>query len=65
MRNFSLVVCFLFVASAAAPAQQKYFQNWPDNADPHIIGDRIAMHFLESGHMDPIGYPRCARGTAR
>src|SRR3954449_13081210 len=46
---------------AAADAQQKYFQNWPENADPHLIGDRVAMHFLESAHLNPIVYPEvCA-----
>jgi rhamnogalacturonyl hydrolase YesR len=43
--------------SAAASVQQKYFQNWPDFADPHTVGDRVALHFLSSAHMTPIGYP--------
>ena len=48
---------FLICASAVVVAQQKYFQDWPENADPHQIGDRVAMHFLESAHLSPITYP--------
>src|SRR5205814_9689515 len=55
MRNFLLAgVCLIVTCgSAALHAQQKYFQNWPENADPHNIGDRVAMHFLESAHLSP------------
>ena len=61
MRFFTFVICFLGSLSAVVHGQQKYFQNWPENADPHTIGDRVAMHFLESGHLSPIVYPEvCA-----
>jgi len=54
--------CLLFAGiSSLAVAQQKYFQNWPENADPHQVGERVAIHFLESGHLTPVHYPEvCA-----
>jgi unsaturated rhamnogalacturonyl hydrolase len=51
------ILALLCLAAIAAPAQQKYFQNWPENADPHSIGDRVAAHFLPAPHMTPIVYP--------
>ncbi len=52
------LVCLAAAAcTATARAQQKYFQEWPENADPHAVGDRVALHFLSSAHMTPIGYP--------
>ena len=63
MRNFPQAgACLLLLcASAAAFAQQKYFKDWPENADPQKIGDRVAIHFLESAHLMPIHYPEvCA-----
>ncbi|HEY3626857.1 MAG TPA: glycoside hydrolase family 88 protein [Terracidiphilus sp.] len=63
MRSFILaaVCAFAFCPSTASLAQQKYFQNWPENADPHMVGDRVALHFLESAHLNPIVYPEvCA-----
>ena len=63
MRNsFQAAACFLFLcASATALAQQKYFKDWPENADPHTVGDRLAARFVESAHLDPITYPEvCA-----
>src|SRR5947209_7270944 len=62
MRRFFIIGAFFFaVCGAALQGQQKYFQNWPENADPHVLGDRLAMHFLESGHLNPIVYPEvCA-----
>jgi len=55
------ILAFVCLAAAActatARAQQKYFQDWPENADPHAVGDRVALHFLSSAHMPPIGYP--------
>jgi rhamnogalacturonyl hydrolase YesR len=55
-------ICLLFVcASGLLHGQQQYFQNWPENADPHKIGDRVAARFVESAHMTPIVYPEvCA-----
>jgi unsaturated rhamnogalacturonyl hydrolase len=64
MRARNLVLSCLTAAlltATAARAQDKYFQNWPENADPHSIGDRVALHFLASAHMTPINYPEvCA-----
>ncbi len=63
MRNFLKAgACLIFAcASFTATAQQKYFQDWPENADPHTVGDRVAIHFLESAHLNPIVYPEvCA-----
>jgi unsaturated rhamnogalacturonyl hydrolase len=51
-------LCLVLVCSAtAACAQQKYFADWPENADPHAVGDRVAAHFVTSSHMTPINYP--------
>lgn len=50
-------VCFfaaLLSAPALVQAQQKYFQNWPENADPHTIGDRVAAKFVASEHLKPV-----------
>jgi hypothetical protein len=63
MRKFLKAgACLIFTcASVGATAQQKYFQDWPENADPHTVGDRVAIHFLESAHLNPIVYPEvCA-----
>lgn len=59
--GFAGVCLFAICVSSVTHAQKKYFQNWPDNADPHYVGDRVAMHFLQSAHMSPIVYPEvCA-----
>ena len=51
-------LCLVLVCSAtAACAQRKYFTDWPENADPHAVGDRVAAHFVTSSHMTPINYP--------
>lgn len=49
--------CLTALLATAAHAQQKYFQDWPENADPHIVGDRVAARFLVSPHLTPIVYP--------
>jgi unsaturated rhamnogalacturonyl hydrolase len=42
-------------------AQQKYFSNWPENADPQKVGDAVAARFVQSEHLEPIVYPEvCA-----
>lgn len=54
-----LAVCL--VACVSSSAQQKYFGNWPENADPQKVGDAVASHFLESAHLKTIVYPEvCA-----
>ncbi|HLJ79526.1 MAG TPA: glycoside hydrolase family 88 protein [Acidobacteriaceae bacterium] len=56
-----LQACFLvalLTAPALVQAQQKYFQNWPENADPHTLGARLAARFVASDHLKPVvGYP--------
>jgi rhamnogalacturonyl hydrolase YesR len=61
-RPILTLVCLTAAAfTTTARAQQKYFQDWPENADPHSIGDRVALHFLSSAHLTPINYPEvCA-----
>jgi rhamnogalacturonyl hydrolase YesR len=60
-RLFATGLAATLVIAATAHAQQKYFQDWPENADPHSVGDRVALHFLSSAHMTPINYPEvCA-----
>ncbi len=63
MRNFPLAAAcmFLLFDSAGLLAQKKYFQNWPENADPKKVGGRLAAHFVDSAHLTPITYPEvCA-----
>jgi rhamnogalacturonyl hydrolase YesR len=50
------ILALLFVAAATASAQQKYFQDWPDNADPHTIADRVAAHYVTSDYTNTIHY---------
>ena len=40
-------------------AQNKYFGNWPPDADPKTVGEHLASHFLESPHQSDtaIVYP--------
>jgi rhamnogalacturonyl hydrolase YesR len=52
---FLLATCF--AACLNASAQQKYFGNWPDNADPQKVGDAVATHFVQTGHLESIVYP--------
>ena len=60
-RVFALCLTAALFTATLAHAQQKYFQDWPENADPHAVGDRVALHFLSSAHMAPINYPEvCA-----
>ena len=35
-------------------AQNKYFADWPEGADPKIVGDRVAQRFLESPHQEAV-----------
>lgn len=53
------VTVFLFVTAPFATGQEKYLSNWPAWADPHVIGKRVAEHFVTSPHQDParIVYP--------
>jgi rhamnogalacturonyl hydrolase YesR len=48
------VVCL--VACLSSSAQQKYFDKWPENADPQKVGDGVAARFVPSAHMTPITY---------
>jgi unsaturated rhamnogalacturonyl hydrolase len=47
----------LTCCSFSLAAQQKYFHNWPDNADPRKVGDAVAARYLASEHIHPIVYP--------
>ena len=60
MRVLSILVVFI-AACLNASAQQKYFGNWPENADPQKVGDAVATRFVESAHLKTIVYPEvCA-----
>jgi unsaturated rhamnogalacturonyl hydrolase len=37
--------------SAALPAQQDYFNNWPAGDSPQEVGKRLAEHFITSPHQ--------------
>jgi unsaturated rhamnogalacturonyl hydrolase len=61
MKNFPVVLAFFFASLNFASAQQKYFSNWPENADPQKVGDALATHFVQSPHLSTIVYPEvCA-----
>jgi unsaturated rhamnogalacturonyl hydrolase len=50
--------CMALLIPIPATAQTKYFENWPEGADPKTVGDQVAQHFLESPHMAAhIVYP--------
>ncbi len=51
-----LILAVCFAACLNSSAQQKYFGNWPENADPQKVGDAVASHFVESGHLESIVY---------
>jgi len=56
-RNFALSCLTAGVfAATLAQAQQKYFGNWPENADPHTVADRVAAHFLDHPYTKPVHY---------
>jgi rhamnogalacturonyl hydrolase YesR len=59
MRSFRVTwICVaLFLVSLSLAAQQKYFQNWPENADPRKVGDAVAARYIASAHLHPITYP--------
>ena len=61
MKTLPLFFTLFFALSGVASAQQKYFSNWPENADPHKTGDALAAHFIQSPHLDTVVYPEvCA-----
>ena len=52
------LLCVVAILSLPAWAQNKYFQSWPEGADPRAMGDHVAQHFIQSPHMDKvIPYP--------
>jgi rhamnogalacturonyl hydrolase YesR len=51
-----LLLAICLVACANSSAQQKYFGSWPENADPQKVGDAVASHFVESGHLESVVY---------
>jgi unsaturated rhamnogalacturonyl hydrolase len=59
MRNFRVTCIGLTLISCAlcVAAQQKYFQNWPENADPAKLGNAVAARYLDSAHLQPVIYP--------
>ena len=61
MRNSLLVATCVIAVSSLAPGQQRYFSNWPENADPQKVGKAVAEHFVASPHLKTIVYPEvCA-----
>ena len=59
MRSFRVTCIWMALISGSLclAAQAKYFQNWPENADPRKVGDAVAARYLASGHLHPITYP--------
>jgi unsaturated rhamnogalacturonyl hydrolase len=42
-------------------AQQKYFGNFPEGADPRTVGAKVSARFVASEHLHPVTYPEvCA-----
>ena len=61
MKYLFVLLAFFFASLNLATAQQKYFSNWPENADPQKVGDALAAHFVQSPHLSTIVYPEvCA-----
>src|SRR4051812_45912519 len=61
MKKLSLVAVCFFACLGTSMAQQKYFRDWPQNADPQKVGDAVAAHFVESAHLNQVVYPEvCA-----
>lgn len=55
---FSCLGCAVILAALPAHSQNRYFQSWPEGADPKTVGDHVARHFIDSPHMgDVIPYP--------
>jgi len=48
------LLCCACLLALPASAQNKYFQNWPEGADPRTVGDHVAQHFIESPHMEQV-----------
>jgi rhamnogalacturonyl hydrolase YesR len=57
MRKLLLLTICFFACLSSCLSQQKYFGNWPQNADPQKVGDAVAARFLSSAHLNPIIYP--------
>ena len=59
MRSFRVASVGLALISGplCLMAQQKYFQNWPENADPLKVGNSVAARYLGSEHLKPVIYP--------
>jgi len=59
VRRFRVAsICTALISSSLfLTAQEKYFQNWPENADPLKVGNAVATHYLNSEHLHPITYP--------
>lgn len=54
MGKLLLVAVGFATCLSFASAQQKYFSNWPENADPHKVGDAVAARFVQSAHLKPV-----------
>jgi rhamnogalacturonyl hydrolase YesR len=50
------LACLAATCTTTALAQQKYFQDWPENADPRAVADRVAAHFVTSPYTNTIHY---------
>jgi unsaturated rhamnogalacturonyl hydrolase len=56
MRKLSLLFLYLIACPCSSFGQQKYFDNWPQNADPQKVGEAVAERFVPSAHLNPITY---------
>ncbi|HEY1578485.1 MAG TPA: glycoside hydrolase family 88 protein [Terracidiphilus sp.] len=54
MGKLVLVAAGFLACLNFASAQQKYFSNWPENADPQKVGDAVAARFVQSAHLKPV-----------
>jgi rhamnogalacturonyl hydrolase YesR len=59
--RYAAIALLLILCSLNSAAQQKYFQNWPENADPLKVGNAVAARYINSPHLRLITYPEvCA-----
>lgn len=47
-----VLLCLLLLTVISTRAQRNYLTNFPDNADPRKVGNRIATHFIATPHTN-------------
>jgi unsaturated rhamnogalacturonyl hydrolase len=52
----SLAAALWLLVSAAVPAQNRYFADWPVGTEPREVGRRVAERFIPTPHMEMPGH---------